>query len=466
MPSSAACDRCYSLKSRCLPGPEGNCYRCYRLHQLCTFSRQRGKRGPKPKIFKGHPSQSTHEHGLLSASVTTPRDLSNVAPRQENDDAADESMQEPPRTMISRHESLHIRVSEDTALSICTFFSFGPQLSMDMYRTLKARVAEAPLLLLSPYGAVTRVFLRCSSNQTPCSDTDWSNCASALQTLRNASITKVEHVGSFLSLGLSLVTFHRLISGISASTICRFTLLLIRPFYYSGQLADPDPMGLLCLIFLDTTQSLFRARVPIIEYRVRDPFLVDPHAGLCGPLLPLLYRVCLLGAAIRTGDSHISPECFDNLRKELDNWSPNISHAVLGRLSEEENLLLIMQANLHRVGALLFLHRLRYPFGERDDEAQDLSRSIINDMEHCLAVTGHHPPNITLVLLVAGAELLDGSGRQEIQSLISRILGSNFYPFIPNLRLFLRRVWAGRDQGTARYLFHLFDEDPELSIPL
>ncbi|KAL2826685.1 hypothetical protein BDW59DRAFT_171767 [Aspergillus cavernicola] len=338
---------------------------------------------------------------------------------------------------------------------------------MDMYRMIRSRVAEAPALLLSPYVAVSRVFLRCNANQTPCSDADWSTCASALQTLRSARITQSEHVGSFLSLGMSLVTFHRLISGISASTICRFTLSLIRSLYYSDQLSESDTTELLCLIFLDTTQSLFRARVPVIEYRVKDPFRVDQHAGLCGPLLPLLYQVCLLGAAIRSGDEKNIPlSYFDKLKEELNAWSPTMSQSALERFSEEETLLLITQANLHRTGALLFLHRLRYPFGERDEEGEDLSRSIVDDMERCLAVAGQYPPNITLILLVAGAEVHDMIGRQKILLLISRILGSNFYPFITNLRLFLWRVWTGRDHGRMQYLFQLFEEDPELSIPL
>ncbi|KAB8238201.1 uncharacterized protein BDW43DRAFT_154080 [Aspergillus alliaceus] len=70
---------------------------------------------------------------------------------------------------------------------------------------------------------------------------------------------------------MSLVTFHRLISGISASTICRFTLSLIQPFYDLGQLNESEITELLCLIFLDTTQSLFRARIPVIQYRLPRP---------------------------------------------------------------------------------------------------------------------------------------------------------------------------------------------------
>ncbi|KAL3493921.1 hypothetical protein BJX62DRAFT_223543 [Aspergillus germanicus] len=338
---------------------------------------------------------------------------------------------------------------------------------MDMYQTICSRAANAPLLLIKPYAAVSRVFIRCNTNQSPCSDTDWSVCASALQTLRNACVKSPTDGVSFVALGMSLVTFHRLVSGISASTICRFTLALIRPYYYAGQLSESDSMELTCLIFLDTTQSLFRARVPVIEYRVLDPSRVDQHAGLCGSLLPLLYRLCILAAAVRSGDvSAVPSKCFDELGVELQVWSPSVSPCLLERFSEGEALLLTTQANAHRTGALLYLHRLKYPFGQRDEQADELSASIIDTLEHCLAVTGQLPPNMTLTLLVAGAEVQNVVCRQRILYLVSRILGSTFYPFITNLRLFLWRVWSGRDRGRTRYLFQLFQEDMKLSIPL
>ncbi|KAL5364839.1 hypothetical protein BJX96DRAFT_188116 [Aspergillus floccosus] len=338
---------------------------------------------------------------------------------------------------------------------------------MELCQMIRSRLRESPMLLLRPYATVARVLLRCMGNLTPYYDSDLSNCASSLQTLRNAQITKADHVGSFLALGLTLVTFHRLISGVSASTICRYTLSLVRPYYYANQLSSSDSMELTCLVFMDTTQSLFRARVPVIQYQVRDSYIVDRHAGLCGPLLPLLYRICLLAVAVRTGSGDVSNSAsFDSLTKEVRAWTPNISKDALERFSQEEMYLLLTQASLHRTAALLLLHRLRYPFGEKDEEAEALSTAIITEITHCLDVANQYPPNITLIFLVAGAEVHDTAGRRHVLSLITKILGARFYPFIANLRMFLARAWAGRDQGTTQYLFRLFEEDPELSIPL
>ena len=466
---SPACDRCHSIKARCLVGPADSCYRCYRLKHTCTYSRRREKRGRKPKFTT--PDKSAHGSSdsldSPSPSPSSSDQFSEDSDQQPKEEDDAESTRKSNLAKIISQQGIISQVSECSAFQVCAFFSFGPRLSSEMSQMILSRREEAPTLLLDPYESVARVLYRCMTNQTPCSNAEWSKGASALQTLRNARITKADYVGGFLALGTSLVSFHRLISGVSASTICRHTLSLIRPLYYADEVRDFDMKELLCLIFLDTTQSLFRARVPVIEYNVRDPYLVNHHAGLCGPLLPLLYRVCILGAAVRTGHGDkVTPGDFDCLAKELRAWSPNVSKDTLQRFADQEMLLLLTQANLHRTAALLHLHRLQYPFGERDAEAEYLSRLIVTEMIHCLEGAGQFPPNITLALLLAGAEVHDQEGRERILSLITRIKGAYFYPFVSNLRMFLARVWGARDQGTAQYLFRFFEDDQELSVPL
>lgn len=468
MPPAPACDRCHSVKARCLPGTVQCCYRCYRLGHSCTYSRPRGKRGRKPRVLSpcSLAFDAAKKADCQSKSASeSPAILSETEEVHETDTP---TMQELPLVRTLYREGVISQISEYTSLQICNFFSFGPLLSQEMCHMIRSRLQEAPALLLSPYAAVARVFLRSIANKTRCNDADLSKCASALQDLRRAEITKSDYACSILSLGTSLLTFHRLISGVSASTICRHTLTLIRPFYYAGKLQGLDTRELVCLIFLDTTQSLFRARVPVIQLQEHDPSVVNQHAGLCGSLLPLLYRVCVLASEVRTGDEKAIPHSaiFDTLSKELKNWSPFIPESVLERFSPDEIFLLISQASLHQTTALLILHRLRYPFGVQDTEAETLSSSIVQCMTHCLDVAGKYPPNITLVLLVAGSEVHEEAKRQEIRSLVLKIHGANFYPFIDNLLLSLSRVWKARDQGTARYLFSLFENDPHLSIPL
>ncbi|OKP09641.1 hypothetical protein PENSUB_4912 [Penicillium subrubescens] len=468
MPPTPACDRCHSVKARCLSGTARACYRCYRLGHSCTYARPRGKRGRKPRVFSpcslafDAAKTGNCEPKLVSEASTT----SSSTDETHEDDGPE--MQKLPLVSTLYREGVISQITEYTSIQICNFFSFGPLLSREMCHMIRYRVQEAPTLLLSPYAAVARVFLRSIANKTPCNDADLSNCASALKDLRNAQITKSDYAGSFLSLGTSLVTFHRLISGVSASTICRHTLTLIRPFYYAGKLQGLDTRELVCLIFLDTSQSLFRARIPVIQLQEQDPSVVNQQAGLCGSLIPLLYRVCVLASGVRTGDEEdISHSItFDILSKELKNWSPIIPDSVFERFSPEEMMLLISQANLHQNAARLILHRLRYPFGEQDTEAEALSSSIVERMTHCLGVAGRYPPNITLVLLVAGSEVHEEAKREEIRSLVLKINGARFYPFIENLLMSLSRVWKARDQGTARYLFSLFENDPDLNIPL
>jgi hypothetical protein len=165
-------------------------------------------------------------------------------------------------------------------------------------------------------------------------------------------------------------------------------------------------------------------------------------------------------------DGSLSSEDFDKLTAELKAWFPTVSQSVLNRFSDKEMLVLISQAKIHRKAAILILHRLQFQFGSRDSEAASLATSIVADITHCLEVAGYHPPNITLALLVAGAEITHVAGRVSVLSLVSRIRGAAFYPFVANLRMFLARVWAERDQGKAQYLFRIFEDRPSLSVPL
>lgn len=468
---SPACDRCHAIKARCLTGPAGSCYRCYRLKHSCTYSRCRGKRGRKPRgaITEGSVTDSSDglTASLASPLPSSPNNSTEDSNHQPTEEDETESTYMLELANIIFQQGIISPVSECTSFQVCAFYSFGPRLSLEMSQMIQCRMEEAPSLLLHPYEAFARVLYRCMTNQTPCSNEEWSMGATALKSLRNAQITKAEYVGGILALGMSLVGFHRLISGVSASTICRHTLTLIRPLYYADEVRDFDMKELLCLIFLDTTQSLFRARIPVIEYRLRDPYIVNHYAGLCAPLLPLLYRVCIVGAAVRTGHGDkVSPGDFDGLTNELIAWSPNVSEDTLKRFPDDEMLLLLSQANLHRTAALLLLHRLQYPFGERDAEAESLSQSIVHELMQCLHGADQFPPNVTLALLLAGAEVHDPERRKHILSLIFKVKGAYFYPFISNLRMFLDRVWKARDLGTARYLFRLFEHDPDLSVPL
>lgn len=423
MASAGACDRCYLIKARCIAGErDGDCYRCYRLHHPCTHTRRRGKPGRKPREF--------------------------------------ESVKLPPILL-----RFVCQISEKDISRLCEFFSVAPTLSRYLRPALHARMIEAPQLLLDPSLAVARVFLRTNIN-TRCDDNDVARCASALESLRNSSICQVEHVGSVLALGLTLQTFQRLTSGVSADVICRATLHHVQPWYEYIWNDPSASMELVCLVFIDTMQSLFRRRVPVLPYRVRDPFLVDRYAGICCPLLPLLYRVCVIAAEVRESDAwstaHIST--WEILKEEIHSWLPSIASKTFEGFSEAEKTLLMTQAQVYRHGALLILQRIRFPLANRDDDSKSLSRSIVNHIRYCFANTGHAPRNITLPFLVAAAEAENTKDRHEILSLVSILRGINIYPCFSTLKELVQNIWAAQDCGNHQSLFSVFDQHAEINI--
>lgn len=343
----------------------------------------------------------------------------------------------------------------------------GTTLSLEMRRLLYSRLREAPLLLMEPFTAVARVFLRARTHRDPRDEVDLSRCASALQSLRKIEVCNAEEVGSCLALGLSLVTFQRLISSASASTICRFTLSLVEPWYATVWNDPSISMELTCLVLLDTVHSLFRRRIPVLQYRVTDPYMIDRNVGVCGSLLPLLYSLCLLAAAVRVGGDRAPQAChFDQLQGQIESWAPYIPSDILQTYPEADVLLLMTQAHLLRAGALLTLHRVRYPFGENDQEASLLSKSMTTELINCQIEAGRVPPNIVFPLLMAGAEAVDVDQRRQTQSLITGMNSDVVYPFTTNLQALLSGIWSSRADFNGQFLFDIFDRYPDVSILL
>lgn len=174
MPHTPACDRCHSIKARCLAGTARCCYRCYRLGHSCTYSRPRGKRGRKARVLSPRSLASDAAEEGNSHSNFVPESSVILAEKDAVHEGDAFGMQKLPLISTIYREGVISQISEYTSIQICNFFSFGPLLSEEMCYMIRSRLQEAPLLLLGPYAAVARVFLRSIANGTGCNDADLS----------------------------------------------------------------------------------------------------------------------------------------------------------------------------------------------------------------------------------------------------------------------------------------------------
>lgn len=204
------------------------------------------------------------------------------------------------------------------------------------------------------------------------------------------------------------------------------------------------------LNFMDTMDSFVHRRRPIAQIRRSAPD-VDPHFGLCLSLLPYYHDLGVINNSMcaSTPASSIFEvgEQLHHIHKAVESWQPSSKH--LERLPERfttpEVISLLSQAKAYRLGALLMVHRLRFPFGEEDTQAHTWSKELLMELKLATGVTKQSLRFVTLPFIIAAVEVQDQAQRQ------TTLLDTELYvdKFAPAMqaatRTFLRRVWEERD---------------------
>jgi hypothetical protein len=209
-----------------------------------------------------------------------------------------------------------------------------------------------------------------------------------------------------LTLGLSLMTFDLLDSGLWAHEMCRFTLGLVERRYYSfsgerrggvwTHRAGRDLVvdaGLVPFVCMDVSNCLMRRQLPLcrLELRSDKEQWVDRYLGLCGPLLAVLFDLCRLSHRLGTLEAlsqSLAVPARVAILAELEEiagtiiqWNPQIPEPLALASTPDEVSGIQAQARIYKTLTLLVIHRLRYGFGTQDDEARQLSRTILNEID-------------------------------------------------------------------------------------
>jgi hypothetical protein len=103
-----------------------------------------------------------------------------------------------------------------------------------------------------------------------------------------------------LFLAVISVNFAESISGRSLE-ICRHSLYLVKPFYDSLVMLNPDSLTFMgSLISLELEQCIFRCEVSTLRFRVQglEP-KVDCFFGISKPLLPYLHDIAVISHSLR-----------------------------------------------------------------------------------------------------------------------------------------------------------------------
>lgn len=280
----------------------------------------------------------------------------------------------------------------------------------------------------------------------------------AMAALRSLSVLSAQDAAVCHALGSALAFSVYSAVGVGVPDICRYCLGMTDSFAESGVPgAYSNPWESL-LVFIETMDCLVHRQVPLRSIQRSTNVNVDRHLGLCLPLMPLYHDLCVISnSLLDTTDA----DALDGLQRQLDeihaaveSWQPNSLEQLVKQFDSSDIVNLLAQAKVYRLGALLMVHRLRYPFGQEDMQAQSWSREVLMELRLAKQVTNRAMRFVTLPFIVAAVEVRD-------EDLRLRTLGQvvdcvdQFSPSMQQAtRDFLSRIWNERD---LKLTFHWFD---------
>ncbi|VUC23750.1 unnamed protein product [Clonostachys rosea] len=437
-----ACDRCYELKARCARVHAAtSCSRCDRLGLVCSNIRPYRPAGRR--ITRQSRSTSTGLSAKSGSDIdSNARDIS---------------------TLLNNHADLLPDQRE-----LLLFLLDAPE-SLDCYVVCPSfQVAEQQSLMEQLPGGLPVLkdaYLACAValKNIQLSSKPENGClrsiqhtSSAMNTLRSLPVSNSQDAALCLTLGVMLALSIYSTVGLGVADVCHYCLSTTSPFVASEV---PDPaletrQGFLAL--LELMDCLVYRRRPTLRIQPSNSRGVDRHLGLCSPLLPYYYDLCVvshsLANAADKGSLATMYNKLDEIQLSLEEWQPScLDDQFINRFSTADAVNLLAQAKVYRLAALLVAHRLRYAFGEQDAQADIWASEIMMELNMAQRITKRLICFVTLPFLVAAVELRDPSARGKALYQVEEFV-DNVTPVLKKAgRTFLMRIWQERDSRTTAF---------------
>lgn len=336
-----------------------------------------------------------------------------------------------------------------------------PSFQVEQQRSLAVHFPSALASLKDAYlaCAITLKQLQSGTKSDMNASVSLGYITKAMSTLHSISISSSQDVALCHALGGALAFSIYSAVGVGVPDICRYCLGTTRPFMDTGISGAHDDPWENFLIMLDTMDCLVHRLNPIRQIQVpAKGFAVDRHLGLCLPLMPYYYDLCVISnLLLKTTEVND----LDSLHKQLDDihaaveaWQPSNSEQLIKQFSGPAEIVnLLAQAKAYRLGALLMVHRLRFPFGQEDARAEIWSKEVLMELQMAKLVTNMQMRFVTLPFIVAAVEVQEKSLRvktlQQVDDCVDR-----FAPSMQNVtKTFLTRVWHERDLNITKRWF-------------
>ncbi|EKV11241.1 hypothetical protein PDIG_51860 [Penicillium digitatum PHI26] len=314
-----------------------------------------------------------------------------------------------------------------------------------------ATVACAAVLLGDQYTQYTKTSVEVGHRRA----------ALAVSGLRSLQISEKQDLITALVLGVAIVTFALHVVDGQPFLISHCTLALVKPVYQNLLAMNHGVMDMLmCLVSTETFECLIRSEVPTIRIGERDRCgVVDRYLGLSSSLFAYLYDLCEAGHLMKVSGGRVDADVvkrLETVRGSLGQWKPSPPPDLVERFTRSEVVGMLAQAKVLRLSALLILHRLRYPYGQHDKEALQLSRAITAEIGIALRSTGRSIPCTALPYTIAGFEITEAETRAAVVDKIDDVVTFSRQSQLQVRRL-LSSVWDARDGGDQIHWFDIGD---------
>ncbi|CAH0016603.1 unnamed protein product [Clonostachys rhizophaga] len=388
----AACERCHKYKEKCTyAGLDKSCVRCLKLKRECVLRVK--KRMGRPPVAKSASSTILDVGTRPMEAANTPDTntmilvTQTMSSRKSNwQHAAFESRGFPfPRSLFAIQQSplsqniKHVIGSVDGFQGFHRFFMLGETFT-SLYQSATLVIYDlAPQVFSNAYYATMSALF--DQNNPGLRDNELTLAASCLRYLvkLSSSINCVGDAAVVIMLGQIMLVYNSLIPNPYTRTITKSTLLATKE-WYPQLLKEPSFDSItLAPVFVDTVDCLFRREVPVVQIPNRNMCTVDRLLGISAPLFSYIHDLCVVSHECKV--KGITPcaehDPYTDVEERISSWVPEWPPDLFTTFSPLEATKIVAQAQNFRLGALLIIHRLRYPLGVEDDAAAVMADEII-----------------------------------------------------------------------------------------
>ncbi|KAK2017363.1 hypothetical protein LZ32DRAFT_625674 [Colletotrichum eremochloae] len=292
--------------------------------------------------------------------------------------------------------------------------------------------------------------------------------AMAVEQLRSCKLPTLrrEELLPWAGLGLGIVYFSNMALGTSAAPVRRYVLSHIRHLLGTAEISSKRTHYILVyLTAVDIIECLTQRELPVCGIAPPEEGHVDAYVGLCMPLLQYLYQLCRISYHLYYEvDVEEQTQALDQLEATIEAWQPTIPPDFTKCLTTGEVIHMLAQSRIYKTAAMLFIHRLRYKFGEKDEIASAMSRSIISDLQMTLTVSKESQRCVSFPYMLAAIEATNAAEKESALEAMSSLTDSMNARYKKNMEIFLRAAWDMKDANPGMSWLDMVPNLPPISV--